>query len=182
MGTRCADHATPLYPQNLAVTSPTGGGRSVGIVRSRTKATEFRVYGPGFETSYVLSVVHSNNGKRSPPYVWKTSYSRVNVIQKSIFLFEICSWVYRNVGPKRVAQEVMQSYYIHILHEIKDADRQTRTEIVNLMLNETDYLRCWYGERRTQMWKVTWKQVQLLHLGTGTAIRNSRGSARPLVR
>jgi len=32
---------TPLYPQKLALTSPTGGGRSVGIVRLRTKATEF---------------------------------------------------------------------------------------------------------------------------------------------
>ena len=41
MGTRSADHVTPLYPQKLALTSPTGGGRSVGIVRSRTKATEF---------------------------------------------------------------------------------------------------------------------------------------------
>jgi len=41
VGTRCADHVTPLYPQNLALTSPTGGGRSVGIVRVRTKATEF---------------------------------------------------------------------------------------------------------------------------------------------
>ena len=41
MGTSCADHVTPLYPQKLALTSPTGGGRSVGIVRSRTKATEF---------------------------------------------------------------------------------------------------------------------------------------------
>ena len=41
MGNRCADHVTPLYPQKLALTSPTGGGRSVGIVRSRTKATEF---------------------------------------------------------------------------------------------------------------------------------------------
>ena len=40
MGIRCADHVTPLYPQNLALISPTGGGRSVGIVRSRTKATE----------------------------------------------------------------------------------------------------------------------------------------------
>ena len=36
MGIRCADHVTPLYPQKLALTSPTGGGRSVGIVRSRT--------------------------------------------------------------------------------------------------------------------------------------------------
>ena len=42
MGNRYADHVTPLYPQKkLALTSPTGGGRSVGIVRSRTKATEF---------------------------------------------------------------------------------------------------------------------------------------------
>jgi len=41
VGTRCADHVTPLYPQKLAVTSPTGGGRSVGIVRSQTNATEF---------------------------------------------------------------------------------------------------------------------------------------------
>jgi len=41
VGIRCADHVTPLYPQKLALTSPTGGGRSVGIVHSRTKATEF---------------------------------------------------------------------------------------------------------------------------------------------
>ena len=44
MGIHCADHVTPLYPQKLALTSPTGGGRSVGIVRSRTKATEFSFY------------------------------------------------------------------------------------------------------------------------------------------
>ena len=41
VGNRCADHVTPLYPQKLALASPTGGGRSVGIVRVRTKATEF---------------------------------------------------------------------------------------------------------------------------------------------
>ena len=40
MGTRCANHVTPLYPQKLVLTLPTGGGRSVGMVRSRTKATE----------------------------------------------------------------------------------------------------------------------------------------------
>jgi hypothetical protein len=32
--------ATPLYPQKLALTSPTSGGRSVGIVSSRTKTVE----------------------------------------------------------------------------------------------------------------------------------------------
>jgi hypothetical protein len=39
VGIRCADHVTPLYPQKLALTSPTGGGRSVSIVRSRIMAT-----------------------------------------------------------------------------------------------------------------------------------------------
>jgi hypothetical protein len=34
------DHATPFYPQKLALTLPTSGDRSVGIVRARTKATE----------------------------------------------------------------------------------------------------------------------------------------------
>ena len=41
VGNRCAEHVTPLYSKKLALTSPTGGGRSVGIVRVRTKATEF---------------------------------------------------------------------------------------------------------------------------------------------
>ena len=44
VGNRCADHVTPLYPQKLALTSPTGGGRSVGIVHVRIKATEFVLY------------------------------------------------------------------------------------------------------------------------------------------
>jgi hypothetical protein len=41
LGIRRADHVTPLYPQKLEVGWPTSGGRSVGIVRSRTQATEF---------------------------------------------------------------------------------------------------------------------------------------------
>jgi len=41
VGNHYADHVTPLYPQKLALTLLTGGGRSVGIVRLRTKATEF---------------------------------------------------------------------------------------------------------------------------------------------
>jgi hypothetical protein len=41
VGIRHADHVVPLYPQKLALTSPTSRGRSVGIVSSRTQATEF---------------------------------------------------------------------------------------------------------------------------------------------
>jgi hypothetical protein len=35
-----ADHATPFYQQKFALTSPTSGGRSVGIVRLRSKVME----------------------------------------------------------------------------------------------------------------------------------------------
>jgi hypothetical protein len=38
---RHADHVSPFYPQKLSLASPTSGCRSVGMVRSRTKATEF---------------------------------------------------------------------------------------------------------------------------------------------
>jgi hypothetical protein len=41
---RFADHATPFYLQKLALTSPTSGGRSVAIVRLRTKAAEFVLF------------------------------------------------------------------------------------------------------------------------------------------
>ena len=53
MGTCCADHVTPLYPQKLALTSPTGGGRSVGIVCVRTKATEFILKVRGLPSKFI---------------------------------------------------------------------------------------------------------------------------------
>jgi hypothetical protein len=40
-GGSATDYATPLYPQKLPLTSSIRGGHSVGIVRSRTQATEF---------------------------------------------------------------------------------------------------------------------------------------------
>jgi hypothetical protein len=40
VGIRHTDQVVYLYQQKLALTSSTSGGRSVGIVRSRTKAME----------------------------------------------------------------------------------------------------------------------------------------------
>jgi hypothetical protein len=37
------DPSRCTYPQKLALTSPTSGGRSVGIVRSRIQATELPI-------------------------------------------------------------------------------------------------------------------------------------------
>jgi len=59
VGTRCADHVTPLYPQKFALTSPTGGGRSVGIVRVRTKATEFNMSGViCYQATQIFEILH----------------------------------------------------------------------------------------------------------------------------
>jgi len=51
---------TPLCPQKLALTSPTGGGHSVGIVRSRTKATEFSLvlYPPFFSLQNAVCFIN----------------------------------------------------------------------------------------------------------------------------
>jgi hypothetical protein len=44
VGIRHADHVAPSICSKLALISPTSSGRPVGIVRSRTKATEFSFY------------------------------------------------------------------------------------------------------------------------------------------
>jgi hypothetical protein len=41
---RRVDYAAPFYPQKSVLTSQTSHGRSVDIVRSRTKATELFIY------------------------------------------------------------------------------------------------------------------------------------------
>jgi hypothetical protein len=46
-----------LYPQKVALTSPTSGGRSVGIVRSRTQTME--------EVLFKLSVMENINKEKS---------------------------------------------------------------------------------------------------------------------
>jgi hypothetical protein len=62
---------TPLYPQKLALTSPTGGGRSVGIVRLRTKATEVFFV---LVFYYVSKMFHANYRTNTVP---QTSYTQI---------------------------------------------------------------------------------------------------------
>ena len=88
MGIRCADHVTPLYPQKLALTSPTGGGRSVGIVRWRTKATEL-LYNSNW-LIYITEKMHVCCA------VWNSSSNTIHV----------------DTGPYRVNAMDVSSYYI----------------------------------------------------------------------
>ena len=80
VGIRCADHVTPLYPQKLALTS-TGGGRSVGIVRSRTKATELVI-------SFVMSVRMKQLGCQETDFhsIWYFGIFSQNCRENSRFI------------------------------------------------------------------------------------------------
>jgi hypothetical protein len=44
VGIHHADHTTPFIRKMLRLTLPASGGRSVGIIRSRTQAKEFLYY------------------------------------------------------------------------------------------------------------------------------------------
>jgi hypothetical protein len=58
-GIRCADHATTL--QKLVLTSSTSGSRSVGIVRSQAKITEFKfslVYSLGYQFNTLMHILY----------------------------------------------------------------------------------------------------------------------------
>jgi hypothetical protein len=59
MGIRHADHVAPSIRKKLALTSLTSGGRSVGIVRLRTEATEFLFFYLLFVASSFLGALPS---------------------------------------------------------------------------------------------------------------------------
>jgi hypothetical protein len=64
--------ASFLYPQRLAITSPTSGGRSVGIARLQTKATEFSL------VLYLLSEQHKYHNSN------KMNSTKINPFEISI--------------------------------------------------------------------------------------------------
>jgi hypothetical protein len=57
VGIRHADHVAPSIRNKLAITSPTSGGRSVGIVRSRTQTMEFFFFGCVVDSSDTHDIV-----------------------------------------------------------------------------------------------------------------------------
>jgi hypothetical protein len=52
VGIHHADHMAPSNVQKLSLTSPTGGGRSVIIIRSQAQATEFSGFFLCFYSSF----------------------------------------------------------------------------------------------------------------------------------
>jgi hypothetical protein len=65
-----------LYQLKLALTSPTGCGRSVGIVRLRTKTTEFSLRGDVLLLADWWARVHVNIYRSSPDRPWVNNCSQ----------------------------------------------------------------------------------------------------------
>jgi hypothetical protein len=94
-----------FYPQKFTLTSPTSGGRSVGIVRSRTQKTEFLLL--LILINYILYIFIYIRGSRSGPIsgtilalcgrlrTAKQTHSGVR------FLVETRTQHFRNTNPKR---------------------------------------------------------------------------------
>ena len=104
MGIRCADHVTPLYPQKLALTSPTDGGRSIVIVRSRTKATDFFFY-----LTYSLIYQHQwPCGLMSGSAAARLLGLRVRILPGNEYL-SLLSVVYCQVGISATSRSLIRS-------------------------------------------------------------------------
>ena len=90
VGTRCADHVTPLYPQKLALTSPTGGGRSVGIVRVRTKATGLELVSV-YQKGVLCFLIQKSYIRSIKSYCFVREYAAISV-QLEIFIIQYTGW------------------------------------------------------------------------------------------
>jgi hypothetical protein len=74
-----------LYPQKRALTSPTSGCRSLGIVRSRTKATELFIFEISFPPNF-LFVCYTGWGRKFCHWLERTSIAGkiFHVVQNEI--------------------------------------------------------------------------------------------------
>jgi hypothetical protein len=70
VGIRCTDQATPSIGKKLALTSPTSGGHSVGIIRLRTNSHEVFIY---CWVATILQISKTISNKYCTSWVNKTS-------------------------------------------------------------------------------------------------------------
>jgi hypothetical protein len=80
---------TSLYPQTLALTLPTGGGRSVGIVRSRTKATVFSLVGENKKDFDIIKMHGTTMKKKKGRDLFKFCINLMADISKSSNSYQV---------------------------------------------------------------------------------------------
>jgi hypothetical protein len=93
-----------LYPQKFALTSPTSGGRSLGIVGSRTRPTEFSLVNlQGTYFSEVLTSVckRTLQHRYMDHRFWCLAfeYGYISLLHEYIIVFSDCNYVWRSDIP-----------------------------------------------------------------------------------
>jgi hypothetical protein len=101
-----------LYPQKLAIASPTSGGRSVGIVRTRTQTMEFSFFNSGGTVELVFPLYWKSEPQNKSQYRWGLSQC-VPVILKgrrlrNVRVF-IADAVLRNSQDRKFQQQKKRS-------------------------------------------------------------------------
>jgi hypothetical protein len=88
-----------LYPQKLALTSPINGGRSVGIVRSRTQTTDFVFY----QTTAISCLYGTTRRERErETEAQKCKHGNAVFVEySSMYLFKGTAVKYRNIPINR---------------------------------------------------------------------------------
>ena len=148
MGTRCADHVTPLYPQKLALTSPTGGGRSVGIVRVRTKAMEFSLEGVELKDQ-LLHMYMVRRGKKMTKWYLRIFKRLLNsTVLSSFVLYQVTG---RNMQQLSCRIQLVGQFtkYVLAAETRSEPGRQASDNTVQRLTERTFSEKC-----VTQNWKI----------------------------
>jgi hypothetical protein len=96
-----------LYPQKLAPTSPTSGGRSVGILRSLAKATEFSFFFLVHKCPELKSILRQLNW--TSPIANGTIPSGGNSEFCTRFRLVLCVWLITGPAQHKAYKLIMQS-------------------------------------------------------------------------
>jgi hypothetical protein len=102
-----------LYPQKLALTSPTSGGSSVGIVRLRTKATEFSFRYPNQQGT----ICHFFDSWKEATRIWCMHPLTHPVITSEAFSFKVlhqqsrirCEWRMGKIFQQNSSMRLLSS-------------------------------------------------------------------------
>jgi hypothetical protein len=132
-------HGT-IYPQKLALTSPTCGSRSVGIGRSRTQAKEFAF------CRYVCIRIIDSRGRVTPPphththtYIFLSSSKRNPPFQDKLKAMErTMKWSWSRQDPKQwltvLAKSISSLLHLTLVARRDTQARRQRGCLLSILL------------------------------------------------
>jgi hypothetical protein len=138
VGIRHADHVATSIHKKLAITSPTSGGRSAGLVRSRTQAMEFlNVTRP----SLILYFSDIFPFTCTSLFLSFKEHQLSFLLSNILALFMTCFVCQNRLGALRI------SFFIQHLNHMADTDQDSskETKVMSSSLHHGLKLPVWSG-------------------------------------